>query len=60
MKCCMYCNLKNNSLTLKPLSYTNKIFTHLQLCLPTETHNFKRVKNHICLIWDKTFANLDV
>ena len=25
------------------------------------THNFKWVKiTHICLIWDKTFANVDV
>ena len=38
-----------------------KIFTHLKLCVATATHNFKWVKIiHICLIWDLTFANIDV
>ena len=37
------------------------IFTHFKLCLATATHNFKWVKiTHICLIGDRTFANLDV
>ena len=31
------------------------------LCLATATHNIKWAKiTHICLIWDQTFANLDV
>ena len=38
-----------------------KIFTHLKLCLATATHNFKWVEiTHNCLIWNKTFTNLDV
>ena len=34
----------NNILTLKPLNWIILIFTHLELCLTTLTHNFK---------WDK-------
>ena len=41
-------------LALSPL-----IFTHLQLCLATATHNFKWVKiAHLCIIWDQTFTLL--
>ena len=48
-------------LTIYPLCSLIEIFTHLKLCLATATHNFKWVKIiNICLIWDKTFANLDV
>ena len=48
-------------LPLKELNYTIQIFTHLKLCLATATHNFKWMKiTDICLIWDQTFANLDV
>ena len=46
---------------LNPLGYLNTFFTHLKLCLVIATHNFQWVKtSHICLIWDKTFASLDV
>ena len=46
---------------LKPPSYFILIFTHLKLCLAIATHNFKWVEiAHIGLIWDQTFANLDV
>ena len=31
----------NNILTLKPLNYIIEIFTHLELCLTSMTHNFK-------------------
>ena len=40
-----------------------QIFTHLVLTLylSAVTHNLKWVKiSHICLIWDKAFANIDV
>ena len=37
------------SLTLYTLSYVIYIFTHLKLCLSTETHNFRSVETtHIC------------
>ena len=36
----------------------NKCLPHLKLHLATATHNFKWVK--ICLIWDQTFAYIDV
>ena len=37
------------------------MFTDLKLGLATMTQNFKWVKiTHICLIWDQTFANIDV
>ena len=36
-------------LTLIPLSYLIKIFTHLKLCIATATHNFKWLKiTHVC------------
>ena len=48
-------------LTLEALNQIIRIFTLLQLCLATTTHNFKWVKiTHICLIWDQRFANIDV
>ena len=35
--------------------------THLKLFLATATDNFKWMKiTHICLIWDQSFANIDV
>ena len=38
-----------------------KFFTHLKLCIATATHNFKWVRiTHICLIWDRAFASVDV
>ena len=47
--------------TLPQPSYLVYIFTHLKLRLATATHNFKSVKTtHISLIWNKTFAILDV
>ena len=51
---------KYSNLTLRRY-IENLIFIHLKLCLATASHNFKWVKiTHICLIWDETFANLDV
>ena len=51
----------DDGLIIYPLSYLILIFTYLKLCLTTATHNFKWVKiTHMCLIWDQTFANLDV
>ena len=48
-------------LTIYPLRYLILISTHLKLCLAIATHNFKWLKiTHNCLIWDETFANLDV
>ena len=48
-------------LTPYPLSYLFEIFTHLELCFSTATHNFKWVKiSNIRLAWDQTFANRDV
>ena len=47
---------------IEPLKRYNKNkITHLKLCLATATDNFKWVKmTHICLIWDQTFANLEI
>ena len=43
------------------MHYKIKMFTHSKSCLATTTHNFKWVKiTDICLIWDRTFASLDV
>ena len=37
------------------------ISNHSRLCLAIATHNLKWLKiTRICLIWDQTFANLDV
>ena len=48
-------------LTFFQLIYLILIFTHLKLCLATATHNFKWMKvTQSGLIWDQTFANLDV
>ena len=46
-------------LILHVLIYQIKMFTHLNLCLATANHNFKRVNiTDICLIWDQTVALL--
>ena len=50
--------LQVHVITLTPLSYRIDI---LKFSLAAKTHNFKWVKiTLICLIWDQTFANLDV
>ena len=49
---------------LNPFSTLRNLFYIFnRLCLATANHNFKRLKikcTHICLILDRTFANLDV
>ena len=50
-----------DTLTFLTLNYIIWFFTHLKLCLATATHNIRWVKiTHIVLIWDQTFANVDV
>ena len=48
-------------LTFKAPKLIILIVIHWKLCLATATHNFKwRKITDICLIWEKTSANLDV
>ena len=53
------CVIQIMSLTLQPQWYLTEIFTHLQLCVASATHNFMWLKiPHICSTWHLNFAIL--